>query len=362
MTDAQPGAASAHSAGNGKSRKGPAKTAGANIRDIAAAAGVSVATVSRVMRGNAKVSDETRAKVEQAVKDLGYVPNAHALALTTPPNSVTLVMRSITGGTYSEMAGAVADEAIRRGMTFRLIATGGARVDGKAVLTDLLAQRPRVAIIVADDDPGSIKDAELNEYVGQFESMGTTLVALARPRIDLADRIGVVDYANERGVYMMTKYLISLGHRDMLFVGVRTASPIFTQRYQGFLKALADAGIDHDPAGDLPFDGNRAADAANVVARYRDGSPFTAVVGVTDVAALDSINALQSLGVAVPGQISAGGFDDMPYAGDLIVPLTTVHVPFAQMGATAVRIGLGNLKDVMMPAELVVRKSTGPVN
>ncbi|KFI95496.1 LacI family DNA-binding transcriptional regulator [Bifidobacterium scardovii] len=219
-----------------------------------------------------------------------------------------------------------------------------------------------MAIIVADDDPGSIKDAELNEYVGQFESMGTTLVALARPRIDLADRIGVVDYANERGVYMMTKYLISLGHRDMLFVGVRTASPIFTQRYQGFLKALADAGIDHDPAGDLPFDGNRAADAANVVARYRDGSPFTAVVGVTDVAALDSINALQSLGVAVPGQISAGGFDDMPYAGDLIVPLTTVHVPFADMGATAVRIGLGNLKDVMMPAELVVRKSTGPVN
>lgn len=361
MTDAQPGAASAHSAGNGKSRKGPAKTAGANIRDIAAAAGVSVATVSRVMRGNAKVSDETRAKVEQAVKELGYVPNAHALALTTPPNSVTLVMRSITGGTYSEMAGAVADEAVRRGMTFRLIATGGTRVDGKAVLTDLLAQRPRVAIIVADDDPGSIKDAELNEYVDQFESMGTTLVALARPRIDLSERIGVIDYANERGVYMMTKYLISLGHRDMLFAGVRTASPIFTQRYQGFLKALAEAGIDHDPAGDLPFDGNREADAAGVVARYRTGAPFTAVVGVTDVAALDAINALQSLGVDVPGQVSVGGFDDMPYSGDLIVPLTTVHVPFAQMGATAVRIGLGNLKDVMMSAELVVRRSTGPV-
>ena len=74
MTDAQPGAASAHSAGNGKSRKGPAKTAGANIRDIAAAAGVSVAPVSRVMRGNAKVSDETRAKVEQRSRTSATCP------------------------------------------------------------------------------------------------------------------------------------------------------------------------------------------------------------------------------------------------------------------------------------------------
>lgn len=73
-----------------RSHSGPARTSSVNIRDIAAAAGVSTATVSRVMRGNSKVSDATRAKVQEAIERLGYVPNAHALALTTPPNSVTL--------------------------------------------------------------------------------------------------------------------------------------------------------------------------------------------------------------------------------------------------------------------------------
>ncbi|MBT1172742.1 LacI family DNA-binding transcriptional regulator [Bifidobacterium sp. MA2] len=356
-------------------RKGPAKTARANIRDIAAAAGVSVATVSRVMRGNAKVSDETRAKVERAVKELGYVPNAHARALTTPPNSVTLVMRSITGGTYSEMAGAVADEAVRRGMTFRLIATGGAHVDANAVLTDLLAQRPRVAVIVADDDEGSITDAELGGYVDRFASMGTSLVALARPRLELPDGIGVVDYANEQGSYEMARYLLSLGHRDILYVGVRRQSPVFMARYQGFLRALDEAGVAHDFTSDLPFEGDRDKDVAAIVARWRAGErpvaegrggepglPFTAVMGVTDVAALDAINALRSQGIRVPEDVSVAGFDDMPFAGDLIVPLTTVHVPFADMGATAVRIGLDGTRDVMIPAEPVVRASTGPAS
>ncbi|KAB8286992.1 LacI family transcriptional regulator [Bifidobacterium ramosum] len=342
-------------------RKGPAKTADVNIRDIAATAGVSIATVSRVMRGNAKVSDVTRAKVERAVETFGYVPNAHARALTTPPNSVALVMREITGGAYADMAAALADETIRRGKTFRLIATGGTQVDAHAVLTDLLAQRPRVAVIVADDDPGAIRDTDLNEYVDRFASMGTSLVAMARPRLGLDPRIGVVDYANETGTYAATRYLISLGHRDMLFVGVREGSAVFTQRYRGFLRALDEAGIAHDPAGDLPFAADRTADQAAVAGRWRSGRRFTAVVGVTDVAALDAIVALRSAGVDVPRDVSVVGFDDMPFAGDLIVPLTTVHVPFADMGVAAVRMGLDGGDDVTIPAGLVVRRSTAPV-
>ncbi|MCH9276863.1 LacI family transcriptional regulator [Bifidobacterium amazonense] len=344
-------------------RKGPAKTAGANIRDIAAAAGVSVATVSRVMRGNVKVSDATKAKVEQAVNALGYVPNAHARALTTPPNSVTLVLRSIRGGTYGDMVGELAHEVVRRGMACRLIATGGsAQVDAHAVLTDLLAQRPRVAIVMADDDPGAITDDELNGYADRFESMGTTLVALARPRCALSERIRVVDYENEPGMYKMTRYLLSMGHRDMLYVGKRAHSEIFAARYRGFLRALREAGIRHDEASDLVYDPVRYSDTARIVSRYRDGSPFTAVVGATDMLALDAINALRSLDVSVPQQISVAGFDDMPLSDELVVPLTTVHISFAEMGVAAVRLGLDGGGDIMMPSELVIRESAMPAS
>ncbi|MBT1170354.1 LacI family DNA-binding transcriptional regulator [Bifidobacterium sp. SO4] len=365
MTEMMDTAVAGKTATTVKTTKGPAKTSNANIRDIAAAAGVSVATVSRVMRGNARVSDATRAKVEQAVNALGYVPNAHAQALTTPPNSITLVMRALSGGTYSDMASALAEEAVHRGMTFRVIVTGGAytgsRVDAKAVLTDLLGQRPRVAVITADDDPGAIQDDALNEYADKFQKVGTSLVALARPRLGLDSRISTIYYAGERGMHELTRYLISLGHRDMLFVGLRDGSEVFDERYRGFLGALAEAGIRHDSSQDLPFVRDRGADMQQIADRYRNGAPFTAVVGVTDVVALDAINALLSMGVSVPDQISVGGFDDMPYAGDLIVPLTTVRVPFDRLGAAAADAGLNGIRDVIMPTDVVVRRSTAPV-
>ncbi|KFI92298.1 putative LacI family transcriptional regulator [Bifidobacterium saguini DSM 23967] len=348
-----------------KTSKGPAKTGNANIRDIAAAAGVSVATVSRVMRGNARVSDATRTKVEQAVKALGYVPNAHARALTTPPNSITLVMRALSGGTYNAMAGALAEESVRRKMSFRVIVTGGAytgsRVDAKVVLTDLLGQRPRVAIITADDDPGSIKDAELNTYVNQFQEVGTSLVALGRPRMGLDPRISVVYYAGERGMHELTRYLISLGHRDILYVGIRPESEVFNERYRGFLAALTEAGIRHDTSQDLPYVRDGGANMAQITDRYRTGVPFTAVVGATDMAALDAIKALMSAGVSVPDQVSVAGFDDMPLAGDLIVPLTTVRVPYERLGAASADAGLNDIRDVIMPTDVVVRRSTAPI-
>ncbi|PJM75507.1 hypothetical protein CSQ87_03530 [Bifidobacterium simiarum] len=341
------------------SRKGPAKTSRVNIRDIAAAAGVSTATVSRVMRGNAKVSEATRAKVRKAIDDLEYIPNAHALALTTPPNSVTLVVDSIVGGTYSEMTAGVEREAAAHNMVFRLISTGGNWSEPEPLLNELLSQRPRVVVLTATDIIGNAFDGVLDQYVEKFASVGTTLVVLARPRMGLSQDIAVVDYANESGMEELTKYMISLGHRKFMFAGLRENSSVFMARYRGFRKALEEAGLDYDPSFEIPLDDDRSTVMANMMASWQSGaSDCTAVVAVTDAMALFSIAGLRKLGVSVPDDVSVGGFDDMPFAEDLVVPMTTVHAPFGDMGRMAVRVGLEHPgASIVMPTNLAIRGS-----
>lgn len=356
------GTSNAANAVRHRGHSGPARTSSVNIRDIAAAAGVSTATVSRVMRGNSKVSDATREKVQEAIERLGYVPNAHALALTTPPNSVTLVVDHISGGTYSEMTAGVERETSDRKMMFRIASTGGKWDEPKPILDDLLSQRPRLAVLTASDVIDDPIDDVLNDYVDKFKSVGTSLVVLARPRMRLSSEIAVVDYANKSGMYELTKYMISLGHRRFMFAGLRRNSSVFMARYHGFLRALREAGIEFDSRCTIPLDGDRAATIANTMAMFPAVHGCTAVVAVTDEMALYVIAALRKLGKSVPGDVSVGGFDDMPYAEDLVVPLTTVHAPFGNMGHMAVKIGLDDFgHDVTMPTQLVVRGSVAPV-
>lgn len=341
-------------------RRGPAKTAKVNIRDIAEKAGVSAATVSNVMRKAPNVSQKTRERVLKVIDELGYVPNAHALALTTPPNSVTLMVKMIAGSTYAEMMSGVEREVGSRHMTFRLISTGLSN-DVDQAINDLLAQRPRVAIVMADSGSDKEQDARINADFERFANVGTKIVVLARPRLTLPQGVGVVDYTNEQGMYEMTKYMISMGHRQLLYVGIVRESSVFHARYQGFLRALKEAGIAHDGRYDVPTLGDRPENVSALLSRYHAGARFTGVVAAADFVALDAIVALRSLGLSVPGQVSVSGFDDMPYAEDLTVPLSTVHVPFQEMGRTAVRVGMGEMEDdVIMPTELVIRQSILP--
>lgn len=337
---------------------GPAKTSDVNIRDIAKAAGVSATTVSRVMRGGVNVSEKAKARVLKSIQELGYIPNAHALALTTPPNSVTLVVDRISGGTYSEMTAGVEKETSEHNMTFRLASTGGKWDESKVILDDLLSQRPRVAVLTASDVIDDPIDDVLNQYLGKFMSYGTSVVVLARPRMRLDPGIFVVDYANESGMYALTKHMISLGHRRFLFAGKRDNSSVFMARYQGFRKALLEADIPYNQPAEIPLDDDRAAGIANTTRVFCAQPDTTAIVASTDVMALYVIAALRGIGKSVPKDVSVGGFDDMPYAEDLVVSLTTVHVSFGDMGRTAVKLGInGEPHDITMPTALVVRDS-----
>lgn len=344
-----------------RARRGPAKTGQTNIADIARLSGVSTATVSRVMRGNGSVSKATREKVLKVVNDLGYVPNAHALALTTPPNSVTMVVRVITGGTYANIMSGVERESSERDMTFRLISTGRKTGGLARVVSDLVSQRPKIAVMLADAATDREQDEVLNASIDQLSSVGTKVVVAGRPRLMLAPEIGVVDYANEQGIHDMTAYMIAQGHRRFLFAGKAEMSSVFAARYRGFRRALEEAGLEHDPRFDIDRSDDRQENVNALIGMYTAGARFTAIVASTDALALDMIVGLRTLGLSVPGQVSVSGFDDMPYAEDLIVPLSTVHVPFTELGQTAVRMGLGECSaDCTLPTHLTVRQSILP--
>lgn len=343
----------------GRSHSGPRKTAKANIRDVARLAGVSVATVSRVIGGTVPVSKDTAERVGKAMMQLDYVPNAHARALASPPSSVVLMTGSVPFGSYSILASGVERETREQGLDFQLVTNGDDWQHPDRVLERMLSLRAKVAVVAGGSSTMTQFDRKINDMLGQFESVGTAVAVVGRPRLDLDERINVVDYDNRDGMRQATRHLLELGHRRIAFAGRVPASATFEERYEGFREALAEAGVTHDEARDLPWADDREADAAAIKALLTRDPGITAVVCLTDTMAVSVMTGLRELGLSVPADVSVVGFDDIPFAADFAAPLTTVHVPFDGMGASVVSLALSQgQSDLIMDTELIVRGST----
>ncbi|MCH9275980.1 LacI family transcriptional regulator [Bifidobacterium amazonense] len=344
-----------------KAKTGPAKTGLVNIADVARAAGVSVSTVSRSLNGSAQISEKTRRHVEQVAQSIGYVPNSNAKALTTASNTVILVVRYISGGPYMNLIAGVEEEASGRGLSFRLITPGERDMRFNGIIRQLQEQRPRVAIILSSGADERLWDEQMSSQISKLREFGTELIIAGRAREPMWGDAGVVDYDNKGGMRALVERLIEQGHRRFVYCGKRLDSRVFRDRYQGFLDALSAAGMerDHDAALDVDRAPGDAAGLESLVRRWRDDLGRFAVVASTDDDASAVMLALYRCGIAMPGEASVSGFDDMQYADRLLRPLTTVHVPFNEMGHAAVRMGLGEMKrDVCFPVEPVIREST----
>ncbi|NMM94430.1 LacI family DNA-binding transcriptional regulator [Bifidobacterium oedipodis] len=343
-----------------KGRSGPAKTGVVGIRDVAQAAGVSVATVSRVVNGGYPVGDSTRKKVNAAISRLGYVPNRAAATITSQPQTAILVQRCVSGGTYADMAAGVESEARRQQLQFHILTTGGDWTDPEKTISEILSYRPRLVVMTPDSGITPTVIDSFNDNFQKFKTVGASLVMLAWPRLNFSQDIDVVDYENEQGAYELTKYMISLGHRHFAFMGLNTGGARW-QRYQGFLRALSDNGIDFDETMAIQDVGERLSDMTNTMTVLRSHPEITAIVGSTDELALHAMAGVRKMGLNIPQDISVGGFDDLDYADDFIVPLTTVHASYFEMGEIAVKLGLDDTRhDVTVPTRLVIRASVMP--
>ncbi|MER5220889.1 LacI family DNA-binding transcriptional regulator [Streptomyces flaveus] len=337
------------------------------IRDVAARAGVSASTVSRVLAGDYPVSTATRTRVMRAVRELDYVADARAKAIAgvgTP--TLAFVLDDITGPSFAHMAHGVEREATRLGHLCLVCSTDGDTEQELEFIETMRAQRAAAVILVGGTADTAEYRGRMVRIADSLASAGSRLVLCGRPPLDPGTPVTVIEYDNESGAYALCAHLLAQGHRRVLFLGGKPENTTAQGRERGYLAAHRARGIEPDPGLRLAGDFTRDSGHRRIRQALAQGLEFTAVMASTDMVAAGALTALHEAGLSVPDDVSLVGYDDIAFARDLHPPLTTVHVPYEELGRLAVRTALGRTPDapnehLLLGTHVVVRDSVAAV-
>jgi LacI family transcriptional regulator, galactose operon repressor len=328
-----------------------------SIRDVAAAAGVSVATVSRVLSpatAAVPMRKETRDKVERAIDQLGYRPNDLARALLQHRTAaIGLVVPDISNPYYPPLVRGVEDAASSHGYRVVLCNTDRdpAKISG---YLDTLIKTRVDGIVVAGGGWADVPDrtAVLGTYRTGLVAVGRHLTAHPSVRID-----------NVAASRAAAEHLIGLGHRRIAFLGGPAESTTVQDRAQGYRDALKATGL-HGFATDVRYGDFTEESGYAATRELLDTSPSpTALLCANDRIALGAYAAAADAGRRIPHDVSVVGFDDTPIARYVRPTLTTVAIPTYEMGSAAMRLLLAQLEGdgapslETMPTRLVIRDS-----
>ncbi|HEY5806419.1 MAG TPA: LacI family DNA-binding transcriptional regulator [Povalibacter sp.] len=308
----------------------------ANIYEVAELAGVSLATVSRVINPGARVSDKTREKVLAAMKQLGFRPNSIAQSLATrSSNSVGVLVSELHGPFYGAMLSAI-EETLRAAGKFVLVAAGHSKEEQERDAIRFLVSRNCDAVIAHVE---ALPDKFLVE-----QQQSTPIVVVNRKVRGLADRCFSLN--NELGGYLAAQSLLRLKHRRIAYISGPLGFVDAQQRLKGHKRALAEAGVSFDDGllheGDYHESGG--SDALNHL--FDKDLGFSAVVCANDEMAAGAMAAAHDRGLRLPEQLSIVGFDDAPIARYIYPKLSTIHYPIADMSHMAARWVLKNVYQV----------------
>lgn len=311
----------------------------ATIEDVASAAGVSVATVSRALRGLPHVAPNTRQRVEQVAAQLAYRPDPAAARLATGRSRTLALAVPVLNSWYISQVVSGA-EAVCTAEGYDLIVMG---VTGEAARRALLAESTSIhrrvdGIVFVDIALDTDECARLHERGLAVVTVGNT-----------TDRFPAVTIDDERVGRIATEHLTALGHRRIGLLGEQRVDPLgFSvpdRRRAGHLAALRDAGLDPDPrleaVGNFSVLGGR--DAMSTLLDLP--RPPTAVFAMSDEMAFGAILAARERGIDVPGDCSIVGVDD--HEVSIVLGLTTVRQPVSDHGAWAARLLVDQLQDGM---------------
>ncbi len=324
-----------------------------SIREVAAAARVSVATISRVLNSKGPIHPDTRRRVLEVVADLGYVPHSGARSLSTrQTSSVGVILPDVYGEFFSELIRGIDLGAKRAG--YHLLVSGShsdpAEVD--ALLRALHGRVDGLIVMASTRNAGAIRipPGVPAVFLGDSPASGSH----PSMRVD-----------NAGGARAVADHLLDLGHRRIAVVSGSAENSDSEARLAGFRAALSGRGVDLDPelivSGDFREESGRAAALALAKLENRP----TAIFAANDAMAIGCLSALRELGLSVPEDVALAGFDDVPIARYLSPPLTSVRVAIAEMGERAMARLLAGLEErgaepleETIPAVLVVRAST----
>jgi LacI family transcriptional regulator len=326
---------------------------GVTISDVAEHAGVSVGTVSNVVNRPERVAEMTRERVREAITALGWVPNGSAATLRAGRASlVGLIVPDIRNPFFTEVARGAEDMAAANGEAIVVCNTDWLLPDERRALDALARQRVRGIII----NPAG----EDERYLDWLVDRGVAVVLLDHRRS--AGLVPAVVVDDVLGGRLAGEHLLELGHRQIALVNGPTTIPQCEDRRLGLVAALADAGL--GPDRDLVEIEVEAMDAPSGLAAvdeiFARQAP-TAIFCANDLLAIGVIHGLRKRHVRVPDDVAVVGYDDVELAAMTDPPLTTVHQPSYELGATAyelLRRGAEPEQRLFSP-HLVLRESTG---
>ena len=315
----------------------------ATIREVAARAGVSMATVSRVMTGSQPVSPDRRERVLRAIDDLDYVVNTHARSLSGAAiETVAIVLEDITGPSFAAMAHGVEQEAAARGRLSLVCATHGDPEQELRMVDLMRRQHAKAVILVGGADDLDEYRSRMARFARSLDAAGSRLLLCGRPPLEADVPATVVDYDNENGAFAAVSHLLAAGHRRILTLPGAENFTTGEGRLSGYRRALEAQGVAYDPKLVIRTAYTRGAgeQAARELLASTAYADVTAVFVGSDQVAFGLMDVLRDAGRQIPRDISIVGYDDVPQAKAVFPKLTTVHVPYEQMGRTAVRLAL----------------------
>ncbi|GAA2318382.1 LacI family DNA-binding transcriptional regulator [Streptomyces violaceusniger] len=328
------------------------------IKDVARRAGVSVATVSRVLNDHPSVRADTRERVLAAVADLGYRPNAVARSLRTDQTrTLGLVISDVLNPFFTELARSVEDAA--RELDYSVvIGNADERPDLQDHHVRTLMDRRIDGLLVSPTDGGS-------PMMLAAARAGTPMVFVDRWIEDEGlDRVPVIRTDGRGAIRALVAHLCALGHRRVAIIAGPAATTTGRERVDAFRSALREFGLelheDHIGQGDF-----QAASGRRVTARFLDlPHPPDAVFAADNLMALGAMDEIRARGLRVPDDVALAAFDDIPWFVHTDPPITAIAQPTGALGRAAVTALIDLVEgrpaeSVTLSARLVTRGSCG---
>lgn len=334
---------------------------GITIQDVAARAGVSAMTVSRVINKHARVAHETRQRVEQAIAELGYVPNGLARGLLNGrTRTIALIVSDISNPFFTLIARGVEDVARRSGYAV-ILGNSDESVDKERQYVDVILQNRVDGLLLAPAGQGSRKALEI------LRQQGVTYVLVDRAVEGIS--ADLVEGDNIAGARLLTEHLLRLGHRRIALVNGSLDVSTARERLLGYQDALRAHHIEPDPAliSTRTFTRADGRAAALQLLRLPPEHRPTAIFACNNFLAIGVIETLREAHIDVPRDMAVVSYDDIELASALYPFLTVVAQPARTFGTIAMQFLLDRLngdevtppRKVVLPPELIVRLSCG---
>jgi len=327
-----------------------------SVKDVAAQSGVSFQTTSKVLNGGGSVSEVTRARILQAASDLGYVPNLQARSLVMQKTrTVGVITSDLRDHDLSRFIGGAEQEARRQGYGVMVTSVEPEGSVTEYALPAMMERRVDGILLAAP---------QMEDDLALAHVLDRTLPVVSLHPVP-GGGVATVGSDQESTGVIATRHLIDRGHRVIATITGTRGRHVTESRLRGYRNALADAG--------LPFDERLVEEgmwqiegAASATDRLLERRPdISAIFAQNDIMAIGVLNALRRNARRVPASCAVVGCDDIEMAAYTVPALTTVHIPFYETGAEAMRLLLGMAAggpiaptDVLLPVRLIVRDSS----